>query len=1029
MIPVKLKIKGLYSYQEEQEIDFARLAASGLFGIFGSVGSGKSSILEAISYALYGETERLSKQDRRSYNMMNLRSNELYIDFEFLAGKTGEDRYRFVVQGRRNSKQFDQVNTLERRAFRIQRKEWIPLESADAEPILGLSYENFRRTIIIPQGMFQEFLGLTQTERTRMLKEIFNLERFELWDRTAILDRDNNDQLNALNARLEQIGEVSPDLLTEKRVQFEVQVGIAGDLEKELTSWQTQDQQYEQVRARFIRLQETEAEIRALEEKLPEIEQKQARLDRFLLCRHQFRDLFIQESELIKQQERDRNELSVKEHNLKTLTETVTLLEEEFEKLKERYENRIKISQEADDLEQLIKIRQMENQVELQTANYHERAKKLEELMASRTVLVEKHEQVKAREIELQQNLPNITQLAEVKDWFSEKESLSKRIRELEGDLLKFSQEKARIDEERREVFGGPLGEALDPPQRQLTNTALIPILEEKIAMGEAFLKTQKEKIKSLQSHAVLEHLTSSLTDGVPCPLCGSTSHPAPFDPSNADETLRKEEKMREKAEEKLVKLGRLQDQIEGFQRRLKEKEEAIHERQGMITLEKSRLQAHEERYDWPIYAGKDQAWIINAFNEANTRQENLRKVSQERQQADLAEQQIRRETEAMEGELRKFEQGIDSLRSKIQAETSILKILTKDDYPDLDTQTLQRKSRELLEEVQNLVNRFSMKEKELRHARENRVGLERELISGKDSLQKQETYLVEKQREIYNRLEKYEFPSRQKVEEILLLDLNEDIEKNQIEEFRNRLTGLKSQLNHLQRETEGMTYDQETHARIGAKVKELKQEKEEQDRLVGKMEAEIRQMENLLDQQKAFIRKKEVLELRAADLKTLKGLFARSGFVNYISTIYLEELTNRANERFRQLTRNTLQLEVREDNSFVVRDFLNGGQTRSIKTLSGGQTFQAAISLALALADNIHEQQKSPKNFFFLDEGFGTLDKESLQVVFETLKSLRKESRIVGIISHVEELQQEIGTHLRIVNQEEKGSIVTLEL
>jgi energy-coupling factor transporter ATP-binding protein EcfA2 len=93
----------------------------------------------------------------------------------------------------------------------------------------------------------------------------------------------------------------------------------------------------------------------------------------------------------------------------------------------------------------------------------------------------------------------------------------------------------------------------------------------------------------------------------------------------------------------------------------------------------------------------------------------------------------------------------------------------------------------------------------------------------------------------------------------------------------------------------------------------------------------------------------------------------------------------------------------------------MNGGKTRSVKTLSGGQTFQAALSLALALADNIQQITASNQNFFFLDEGFGSLDKESLAVVFDTLKSLRRETRMVGIISHVEEMQQEIEVHLRM--------------
>ena len=83
MLPLYLTIEGIYSYQERQHIDFTSLTSAGLFGIFGAVGAGKSSILEAITYALYGETERLNKADKRGYNMMNLKSNHIYMRTDY----------------------------------------------------------------------------------------------------------------------------------------------------------------------------------------------------------------------------------------------------------------------------------------------------------------------------------------------------------------------------------------------------------------------------------------------------------------------------------------------------------------------------------------------------------------------------------------------------------------------------------------------------------------------------------------------------------------------------------------------------------------------------------------------------------------------------------------------------------------------------------------------------------------------------------------------------------------------------------
>ena len=109
MIPIKLTIEGLYSYQERQTIDFSNLIDAGLFGIFGAVGSGKSSILEAITFALFGETERLNSRDKRAYNMMNLKSNRSYIEFDFVNYEN--KLFRATRDFKRNSKRFDEVNS------------------------------------------------------------------------------------------------------------------------------------------------------------------------------------------------------------------------------------------------------------------------------------------------------------------------------------------------------------------------------------------------------------------------------------------------------------------------------------------------------------------------------------------------------------------------------------------------------------------------------------------------------------------------------------------------------------------------------------------------------------------------------------------------------------------------------------------------------------------------------------------------------------------------------------------------------
>jgi exonuclease SbcC len=135
--------------------------------------------------------------------------------------------------------------------------------------------------------------------------------------------------------------------------------------------------------------------------------------------------------------------------------------------------------------------------------------------------------------------------------------------------------------------------------------------------------------------------------------------------------------------------------------------------------------------------------------------------------------------------------------------------------------------------------------------------------------------------------------------------------------------------------------------------------------------------------------------------------MFNASGFVNYVSSIYLQNLADVANVRFHRMTKNQLSLTINSSNEFEIIDYLNNGASRSVKRFPEVRVFKPLYVWLFGRKRSI--LNKNDKNFF-IDEGFGTQDPES--VVFETLQSLYKENRIVGIISHVAELQERIPFH-----------------
>ncbi|MCB1176052.1 MAG: AAA family ATPase, partial [Leptospiraceae bacterium] len=207
MIPEKLTIKGIYSYRKEQSIDFTKLTSERLFGIFGKVGSGKSSILEAITFVLYNKSERLSKNDKINYNMLNLKSKEYLIELIF---SHNNQKYKFVASGKRSKKEFEKIDT-KRSAYEELEGKWIPIEKS-ADEVLGVNYNNFNRTIIIHQGKFQEFLMLPPKDRSSMLKELFFLEKFDLSEKVKQLFFKTQEGLNIKEGALGELGSSEEDI-------------------------------------------------------------------------------------------------------------------------------------------------------------------------------------------------------------------------------------------------------------------------------------------------------------------------------------------------------------------------------------------------------------------------------------------------------------------------------------------------------------------------------------------------------------------------------------------------------------------------------------------------------------------------------------------------------------------------------------------------------------------------------------------------------------------------------------------------
>lgn len=285
-LPHSLKIQGFYSYKSPVFIDFSMFEKKKFFGIFGAVGVGKSAIIEAIIFALYAKTERLGSMGSSNgssnfsvtYGMMNLESDEMLIEFEFsVAGESGIEEYLCRIHAIRDKKKFEKVES-KREVFLRQNNEWVPQGKIPGEEILGLSYDDFRKTIVLQQRDFLNFLHAKPKENAETLMRLFHLERFDLSDQVAVLKKENNDKLNELSGELKYFKDISDELLSmleEKKKHCLTELEWS---KKELNSKKKSKEEIQRNIDQLRLLEESKEKIALLEQKKEKIEQAELRL-------------------------------------------------------------------------------------------------------------------------------------------------------------------------------------------------------------------------------------------------------------------------------------------------------------------------------------------------------------------------------------------------------------------------------------------------------------------------------------------------------------------------------------------------------------------------------------------------------------------------------------------------------------------------------------------------------------------------------------------------------------------------------
>lgn len=1009
MIPLSLTIQGIYSYEKEYTIDFKDLASEGVFGIFGKVGSGKSAIVEAISVALYGRTERYAVSGMAA-NILNLNSDVGKIIFTFnnFKGDTYQTTTRLVP--RKGDKK--EV----RRDFKILKQveeEWQACEE-NIEDIIGLNYANFKRTILIPQGQFREFIELKPSEKNQMMQELFQLDRFDLYGNTAkllSLTKEEKQYSEGVLSQLQPFMDVNVED-EEKSIQ-EITLKVDA-LQKETSEKEQALKLLEEQHASWLKWKEVAAKLKDLEEQkanMKTLEENIKRQERFQLYIKspylQWKDSTAQQKELQAQNQqihKKTNELIADFKALEAQQKTLQEKEQTWPKRKEQLKQ----------YDYLIAIIKLSNE------------------LSSKVIEID---QIKVQEKQLRADLGNINlKIEATNDTAEEKEkqliapdhllSIQKAFQELNL----YHKEKHRLEQQIKEQ-----NQSLENIENYFKTQKLDlndwkTTLESRLSALESEEKTKSSTLHHLKVHATLEKFSEHLQEGEACMLCGALEHPQPL-VAHPEKTLADIKSLEEKINTTQTYIKDLNNILLTCE--LKEKSHTDHQQkikelteELFFILEKSKAHINNTSI-WNHFQPDQEELFNQKLKEAEKTRSEWLQLREEVKKLMNTKEELQSNLQKLQERLQPLHSASQHLEGRIQNGKEMVDSLPLEWIDSKNNIILNSEKEALKLQIEKEENQWENINKAIQENQKQKHGLSE--IAKKqqldlEGLQKRHEQL---KLELDESMKRYEFLDLNELDQLLNTTFSLEKSKSELATYQSEFEKWLFQSQQFDENVQQFNVANLEQAKLATKnIQEvLKQANHE---LLLKIEKLKEIKSKQIDFQKEF-KKLQKIEERANNLSTLAELFKGKKFVEYASAYWLKRLVFNSNKYFEKLTHNQLSLQLNEDLEFEIVDYLNGGQTRVLRTLSGGQSFQVSLSLALALAEGVQSNFNASEQFFFIDEGFGTLDDDAIQQVYETLTKLISDKRKIGIISHVTGLQEQVPRHLKIIKKEEGGSVLTL--
>ncbi|OCA83733.1 AAA family ATPase [Pseudobacillus wudalianchiensis] len=1041
MRPVKLIMQAFGPYAGREEIDFRKLENRTMFVISGRTGSGKTTIFDGISFAIYGRAsgEERTGTDLRSQFAKDSMLTEVHLEFSL---KNRHYQIYRAPQQEKKKERGEGVRTITAKAelYEINdqgEKKLIAANVRDVDEkikeIIQLDANQFRQILMIPQGEFRKLLISDSKEKEKVLQRLFHTQFYKLIEdklkqqadelakkvengqkeRTQLLDSiepSTAEMTELLNqeprneiAILSQL-KTDIDVLTEKLTGMTETIEQQQNVRDELTR---NIHQAKHIIQQIARKEELEVEKRELEAKKPVINQKIEKIE----WAEKAEKLGHQE-DLCRQLKKhlDDDEKRAEEAQAATADYQVTL-----EKAAQQWEE------------------EQAREAERKTAA--EELNKLLALKESIYSLDEKKAELNRLEIQ-------------VKTYEKKRESLAAQSMTMETRIGKLEEELASLDHWQQALYDEEKKKYQVEAQMKLIEkiakiTERITHLEELEKRNKQLNEEKEQKLQAARFHVEqLEGdwqkqqagiLAQSLVAGKPCVVCGSSHHPHPA-------------KAHGDAPEK--------EEIEAAKQIVAQVEKELHEAAGELARTQIHLQKEREvleelmqetieaalKVDWEHIADQkgqlaaDQAAIERSIHQANEKLLQKKEWTEERNRLNGQWKELRAELMSCQQEELKAREVYAAKQSQVE---DLLKTIP---LPLQQMAAYERAVKQAEEKNEFLA-------KLLEQALKRKQAAETALAAAKAGLKEIESTIAQQK----ERLNTERIRFKQLMEEHQFHDFKHySASKRTSAELKQLQQDIHSFNEHFRSVSDLL--QEFTESLIGIEKPDLSAlmaKKAEVDELLAKQDKERLALNHLISSCKRIEERVEIINKHLRGLEQDYSLIGhlydithgknvhKLTFERYVLASFLDDILVVANERLVKMTSGRYTMHRKTDRAkgnaqsgleLLIFDQYTG-QERHVKTLSGGESFKAALALALGLAEIVQQYAGGVSlETMFIDEGFGTLDPESLDQAIEALMEIQDSGRLVGVISHVPELKERIDARLEVMSTQ-SGSYTHFQL